>query len=188
MKSCFVKGPNGRLWWEWRAMVLTMFVVGPNLFPRSLPVFTTLSITERSFEALIMVRQGYFCNWSRFLPVILCFNQSLSLNSCYDNFLNCLFLFKARWNTNGLAWRLISFQEFLCFSTQVIYPATVNYVSVPRGFVTVGSIFVCSDRSSWSGNFCPSVASVPYCLKLWIFISLTSLHKESVLSFIGLKV
>ena len=37
---------------------------------------------------------------------------------------------------------MISFQEFLCFSTQVIYPATVNYVSVPRGFVAVGSIFL----------------------------------------------
>ena len=37
-----------------------MFVVGP-----ALPVFTTLSITVLSFTTLIMVRQRYFCNWSR---------------------------------------------------------------------------------------------------------------------------
>ena len=39
-----------------------MFVVGP-----ALPVFTTLSITVLSFTTLIMVRQRYFCNWSRLL-------------------------------------------------------------------------------------------------------------------------
>ena len=43
----------GRLWCMKEVVVVVMFVVGP--------VFTTLSITQHSFSALIMVSQGYFC-------------------------------------------------------------------------------------------------------------------------------
>ena len=136
MKSCFVKGSNGWLrsssclWWVHTSLQVPASVHNPIN-------------NRRSFRALIMVRQSYFCYWSRgFYRVILCFNRLVSLNSCYDNFRHCLFCLAPGWNTNGLAKCLISFEEFLCFSTQVIYPATVNYVRVPRGFVTVGSIFL----------------------------------------------
>ena len=111
----------------------------PLLLPRHC---SSLSIIKHSFNALIMVSQSYFESSKGLFVPISYFNHSFGRNNVtyvvsldYNTSKECIYFFLC------IGQHICSF-EFLGSSRKWFILPKVNYSCVPRGFVTVGFIFL----------------------------------------------